>query len=122
MRQNHHELCQRIAASFHWYVHFVRHPLARSSCRTIDLPLSDIPIEAFKTCIVDGPFSLQLAPQIIALVFGESFRATIVDCSVQKDGGQLVRLDPLFLYSRRRDRGQRVYRAFAYPRRGHRYR
>jgi hypothetical protein len=77
MRQNHHELCQRIAASFRPYVHFVRHPLARSSCTTLDLPLSDIPIEAFKTCIPDGPFNLQLAPQIIALVFGELFSSLV---------------------------------------------
>jgi hypothetical protein len=81
MRQNHHEHCQRIAASFRWYVHFVRHPLARSSCRILDLPLSNIPIEAFKTCIVDGPFILQLVPQIIALVFGELFSSLVVTVS-----------------------------------------
>jgi hypothetical protein len=81
MRQNHRELCQLIAASFRPYVHFVRHPLARSSCTTLDLPFSDIPIEAFKTCIPDGPFSLQLAPQIIALVFGELFSPLVVTIS-----------------------------------------
>jgi hypothetical protein len=80
MRQNHHELRQLSAVSFHWYVHYVRHLLARSSCKTLD-PFSGIPIEAFKTCIPDGSFGLQLAPQILSLVFGELFSSLVVTIS-----------------------------------------
>ena len=70
MRQSCHLHRLRSALAPQRWVYSALYPLTHSSCKILAVALPDLPLDEFKVCTAESPFTLQIVPHAIGAVFG----------------------------------------------------